>query len=170
MEKEKIVINLVKDLRTKSMSSNKYVIITSIIFLFQFMCCEFFIESFDYLERWPFIILNGDSIKLNYNICQSNNFTSIDVVQRLDPGKKKSSILNDFELFCDRKKISLIGVFIFLGMMIGGMTTYLLADKIGRKKTLKFIIPVYILSLIGLFFVKKKKLFWLFLLIFVFLK
>jgi len=165
MEKEKKVINLVKGLRTKSMSSNKYVIITSIIFLFQFMCCEFFIETFDYLERWPFIYLNGNSIKLNYEICQSNNFTSNDIELRLDNSKKKSSILNDFELFCNRKKISLIGVFIFLGMMIGGMTTYLIADKIGRKKTLKFIIPVYIITLIGWYFVKGKKVFWLFLLI-----
>ena len=89
MEKEKKVINLVKNLRTKSMSSNKYVIITSIIFLFQFMCCEFFIETFDYLERWPFIRLNGNTIKLNYEICQSNNFTSNDIELRLDNSKKK---------------------------------------------------------------------------------
>ena len=165
MEKEKKVINLVKNLRTKSMSSNKYVIITSIIFLFQFMCCEFFIETFDYLERWPFIRLNGNTIKLNYEICQSNNFTSNDIELRLDDSKKTSSILNDFELFCNRKKISLIGVFIFLGMMIGGMTTYLIADKIGRKKTLKIIIPIYIITLIGWYFVKGEKVFWLFLLI-----
>ena len=143
------IINNLDELLTKAGQANRYQFIIVILFLIQFICSDFLNTGLPYLQNQPYIILNNtnESIKLNYTLCEQ--------LFEIDRNKKVSSLIIDYEIYCNKSKISFIEMSLFAGMMIGGTTMYLFSDRIGRKKTLLYFIPSYIILLLIFFFIKK---------------
>ena len=112
------------------------------LFLLQLTCAEFFNQCLPFLERSPFVYLNDskDSVLINYTICNSTNYI-------IDKNKIPNSIVMDFEIYCQEAKISYLGLLLYVGMIIGACSSYLFADKIGRKKTLVIFCPIHIFFL-----------------------
>ncbi len=136
------------ELLAKAGQANRYQFIIVILFLFQFICSNFLNSCLPYLQSPPFIILQNttESIKLNYTLCEKNF--------EIDRTKKISSLIIDYEIYCNKNKVSSIEISLFLGMTIGSSTMYLFSDRFGRKKTLLYFIPCYILLLLIFFFIK----------------
>ena len=129
-------------LLSKAGQFNNYQFQVTFLFLIQLTCAEFFNQSLPFLEREPYVFVNGskDSVLINYKICNSTQYT-------IDKNKIPKSIAMDFEIYCNQSKISNLGLMLYLGMVIGACSCYLFADKIGRKKTLVIFCPIHIFFL-----------------------
>jgi hypothetical protein len=112
------------------------------LFLLQLTCAEFFNQCLPFLERSPFVYINDskESVLINYTICNSTNYI-------IDKNKIPNSIVMDFEIYCQEKKISYLGLLLYAGMIAGACSSYSFADKIGRKKTLVIFCPIHIIFL-----------------------
>ena len=123
---------------------NNYQFQVTFIFLIQLTCAEFFNQCLPFLERGPYVYINGSkkSELLTDDICRNHtiNYT-------LDNNKLPNSIVMDFNLYCKESKLFFLGLMIYLGMLVGVCSSYLFADKIGRKKTLLIFIPFHIFFL-----------------------
>ena len=130
---------------------NNYQFLVTFLFLIQFTCADFFNQCLPFLERWPYIYINNskESILLDYKICRNKT-----IEYDIDQKKKPKSIVMDFEIYCKKQKILCLGVMIYLGMILGSCSSYLFADKIGRKKTLVIFVPIHIFFLCTFKFLK----------------
>jgi hypothetical protein len=63
---------------------------------------------------------------------------------------KQTSIVNEFEIYCNKTKIYFIGLCFYFGEIIGSCLSYIFIDRIGRKITIFIFIPISIL-LMGTF-------------------
>ena len=144
------------ELLAKAGQANRYQFIIVILFLFQFICSYFLNSGLAYLQTPPYIILENttESIKLNFTLCEQSF--------EIDRTKKITSLIIDYEIYCNKSKVSFVEISLFLGMMIGSSTMYLFSDRIGRKKTLLYFIPIYIILLLIFFFIKRYFFFMLF--------
>ena len=131
-------------LLAKAGQFNNYQFLVTFLFLIQLTCAEFFNQSLPFLEKGPYVFVNNtkESVLINYKICRSETIQYI-----VDENKLPNSIIVDFEIYCKESKIFYLGLMVYLGMIIGSCTSYLFADKIGRKKTLIIFIPIHILFL-----------------------
>jgi len=100
---------------------------------------EFIAIALPLLEINPYVnYLDTDlnknfTIQANYKNCNSTlKIFRYEIVKE----KSKSSLVTDFNIFCDEDKVSLIGSSLFLGVMLGSFISYFFSDKIGRKKTI----------------------------------
>ena len=152
------------NLLSKAGQENRYQYIIVILFLFQFLCSNFLNSSLLYLQSTPYVIINHEktSQKLNYTICELKNIT-----YEIDTSKKVSSLIIDYNIYCDKTKVSLIEISLFSGMIIGGSIMYLFADRIGRKIALLFFFLFYILLLFIFFFIKSSFILTLLILFFI---
>ena len=130
-------------LLAKAGQINYYQFQVTILFLIQLTCAEFFNQCLPFLERSPYVFINNstESVLIDYKICKNNT------IDRIDESKSPKSMVVDFDIYCEEKKIIGLGCSIYLGMIIGACSTYLFADKIGRKKTLIIFVPIHILFL-----------------------
>ena len=121
---------------------NNYQFQVTFLFLIQLTCAEFFNQCLPFLERGPYVYINNskESVLINYKICDSNHY-------KLDKKKIPKSIVMDFNLYCEELESFLLGLMLYLGMIIGACSSYLFADKIGRKKTLVIFCPIHIFFL-----------------------
>ena len=136
-----IVGNKLDALLKKAGQANRYQILMGFLFSLEFMFLQFFEHGVTFLESKPFVYVHGSthSVALNSTICESNkNYT-------IDKNQSSSSIVIDFEIYCESSKIYLINIFFYTGMIIGSCGSYLFADKIGRKLTLNIFIPFHII-------------------------
>ena len=131
-------------LLAKAGQINNYQFQVTFLFLIQFTCAEFFNQCLPFLERVPYVYINHskESVLLNYTICNNQNISYI-----IDEDKMPKSIVNDFEIYCQKTKTFFLGFMIHFGMILGACSSYLFADKIGRKKTLKIFVPIHIIIL-----------------------
>ena len=137
-------------LLVKSGLTNKYQFIITFLFTVLFSFCEFFRVSVPFIEAFPFILYNGNSIKLNYTLCDEIGVSKI----KFDSNKSISSLVMDFEIYCDKSKVTLIAIFLYSGMLLGGLFSFLFADRYGRKHTLLTMIPSYIAFSLAFYFLK----------------
>ena len=114
----------------------------TLLFLIQLTCAEFFNQCLPLLERSPFVYIKDskESVTINYTICNSTNYV-------VDTTRLPNSIVMDYEIYCQESKISCLGLILHLGMIIGACSSYLFADKLGRKKTLVIFCPMHIFFL-----------------------
>lgn len=130
---------------------NKYQFLILILFFIEFICNLFFNRSISFLETRPYIFTNfskNESILLTQKMCDNKTQFVI------DESKLSSSILYDYEIYCDKLSIYLLNTFLYVGMIFGSFISYIFADKIGRKKSLLIIMPFHIISLYSFEFTK----------------
>ena len=123
---------------------NNYQFLVTFIFLSQLICAEFINQCLPFLERGPFVFIDDSksSELITYDICRNESSKYV-----LDNEKSPISIVIDFNIFCDEKKILFLGFSIYIGMIMGSCTSYIFTDSIGRKKILIIVIPIYIIFL-----------------------
>lgn len=129
----------------KAGQTNNYQFLVTFLFLIQFTCTEFFSQCLPFLERVPYVFIDDskESVLINHKICRKirkNNY-------KIDESKLSKSIVVDFNIFCEQSKIFYLGLSLYSGMIIGACSTYLFADKIGRKKSLMIFTPLHIIFL-----------------------
>ena len=129
-------------LLAKAGQLNNYQFQVTILFLIQLTCAEFFNQCLPFLERAPYVFVkhSKESVLINFEICRNQSYI-------LDKNKLPNSIVMDFEIYCVERKIFLLGLMVYLGMIIGSCYAYLFVDKIGRKKTLVIFVPIHIFFL-----------------------
>ena len=116
---------------------NNYQFLVTFIFLSQLICAEFINQCLPFLERGPFVFIDDSqsSELITYDICRNESSKYV-----LDNEKSPISIVIDFNIFCDEKKIFFLGFSIYIGMIMGSCTSYIFTDS-NRK-----FIPVLSLS------------------------
>ena len=131
-------------LLAKAGQINNYQFQVTIMFLIQLTCAEFFNQCLQFLERAPYVFIDNskESVLINYKICKSDS-----IIYILDENKLPNSIVMDFNIYCKESKIIFLGLMVYLGMIIGACSSYLFADKIGRKRTLIIFVPIHIILL-----------------------
>ena len=137
----------------KAGNFNKYQFIIVVLFFLQFICSQFFHTNFSYLTSRPLIIINDTETRIDPNLCDiyfndinsNNSNNSIILRENQIP---TTSIILDFQLYCDNIKTYLISIFYYLGIIIGSCISYIFYDKIGTKLTISIFIPILITSLI----------------------
>ena len=130
---------------------NRYQIIIVTLFTLQFICSQFLHNSFTYLTSRPFITINSTiDMRIEPSICNKyfngNNFTDSIILRKNQI--PTTSIILDYEIYCERFKTYLISFFYYLGIIIGSCISYNFYDKIGTKLTLSIFIPSQIICLI----------------------
>ena len=131
-------------LLAKAGQMNYYQFQVTILFLIQLTCAEFFNQCLPFLEKSPYVFVNNskESVLITHKICKNNKYN-----YKLDEKRLTKSIVLDYEIYCNELKIFSLGLMIYLGMILGACSSYLFADKIGRKKTLVIFIPIHIFFL-----------------------
>ena len=129
----------------KAGQTNNYQFLVTFLFLIQFTCTEFFSQCLPFLERVPYVFIDGskESVLINHRICRRIHNKNY----QIDESKLPKSIVVDFNIFCEELKIFYLGLSLYSGMIIGSCSTYLFADKIGRKKSLMIFTPLHIIFL-----------------------
>ena len=123
---------------------NNYQFLVTFIFLIQFVCTGFIHQCLPYMEKVPFVFIDSSkrSTLITYDICRNESLKYI-----LDKERSSNSIVIDFDIFCNEKKIFFLGFSLYIGMIMGSCTSYIFADSIGRKKILIIFVPIYIFFL-----------------------
>ena len=112
-------------------------------FTLQFCCSHFVNYSFPYLERIPDVLTSlGTREQLTFEICE-NKIINYNII----PETVDSSIVNDFEIYCNKSKIYFISICFYFGIMIGAFISFLFIDKIGSRLTILIFIPIYCIIL-----------------------
>ena len=123
----------------------------NLLFLLCFleMITGFILIALGYLEVWPKVNYTDPSgykhvnITLDYDLC--DNGTTWTIVK-----EDKMMLIEEFELYCKKFEITLIGTIYFTGLLIGSFISHYLSDTLGRKRTL--IIFSIVLIIAQLFF------------------
>ena len=120
--------------------------VTTILFTLEFCCTHFLNYCLPYLERVSDVYIDNSHQKENFffDLCKSgleNSFTEKEM---------KSSLVMEFGIYCNKKKIYFLGLCYYVGKIIGSCISYIFIDGIGRKLTLYIFIPISIL-LMGAF-------------------
>ena len=128
----------------KAGQTHYYQYIITILFTLVFCCTHFLNYSLPYLERVTYMHKTNSNIRENFHfdLCNNSNYTMIH--------NKQTSIVNEFEIYCNKTKIYFIGLCFYFGEIIGSCLSYIFIDRIGRKITIFIFIPISIL-LMGTF-------------------
>ena len=131
----------------KAGQTHYYQYIITILFTIEFCCTHFLNYCIPYLERFPEVRINDPNEKeiSFYDLC-NNNSTKYTI---LNVGKL-TSIVEEFNIYCSKKKIYFLGLSYFVGKIIGSCLSYLFIDGIGRKPTFFIFMPISII-LMGAF-------------------
>ena len=146
---ENIGIKL-EQLFLKAGQTHYYQYIITMLFTIEFCCTHFLNYCIPYLERFPRIKINGtNEDKLFYlDLCKNNTIYTI--INK----EKQISIVNEFGIYCSKKKIYFLGLCYYIGKIIGSCMSYLFIDGIGRRKTLFIFIPISVLLMAAFKFMK----------------
>jgi len=134
----------------KAGQTHYYQYIITLLFTLEFCCTHFLNYCLPYLERVPEVLIQSSHKKETffYDLCDNEIEYSILV--------NDSSIVNEFEIYCNKTKIYFIGICYYAGKIIGSCISYLFTDGIGRKMTLFIFIPISILLMGAFKFMKAK--------------
>ena len=134
----------------KAGQTHYYQYIITILFALEFCCTHFLNYCLPYLERVPEVLIHSSNERepFFYDLCDNEIEYSILV--------NDSSIVNEFEIYCNKTKIYFLGICYYAGKIIGSCISYLFSDNIGRKKTLFIFIPISILLMCAFKFMKAK--------------
>ena len=130
----------------KAGQTHYYQYIITILFTIEFCCTHFLNYCIPYLERFPEVHINDSNEKeISFSdLC--NNSTKYTILQE----GKLTSIVEEFDIYCSKKKIYFVGLCYFVGKIIGSCISYLFIDGIGRKPTFFIFMPISIV-LMGAF-------------------
>ena len=132
------------DLFLKAGQYNRYQFIMVTLFIFQFLCSQFFHENYNFLTSNPIIKFNNTEIKPNARWCKNhNNPTNLELAKKQMP---TTSIIIDFELVCQTTKLYLINVVYYFGNILGSCIAYHFYEKVGSKISLCIFDGVQIVS------------------------
>ena len=139
-----------ENLFVKAGNSHRYQIIITILFTIEFCCTHLMNYFIPYFERVPEIILNtGETQEFNTDFCDNiSDFTFA------HNEKKQTSIVEEFDIICNKKKIYFLGISYHVGKFFGSCLSYLFIDRIGRKIPLLIFIPISIVLMACFKFMK----------------
>ena len=138
------------DLFLKAGQYNRYQFIMVTLFIFQFLCSQFFHENYHFLTSNPIIKFNNTEIKPNARWCKNhNNPKNMVLAEKQMP---TTSIIIDFELACQTTKLYLINVVYYFGNILGSCIAYHFYEKVGTKISLCIFDTVQIASFLLLEF------------------
>ena len=134
----------------KAGQTHYYQYIITILFTLEFCCTHFLNYCLPYLERVPEVHIqsSNEKEKFFFDLCNS------DIEYKME--MKDSSIVNEFEIYCNKTKIYFLGICYYAGKIIGSCISYLFIDGIGRKITIFIFIPISILLMCAFKFMKAK--------------
>jgi len=134
----------------KAGQTHYYQYIITILFTLEFCCTHFLNYCLPYLERVPEVRIqsSNEKEKFFFDLCNSDIEYKMEV--------KDSSIVNEFEIYCNKTKIYFLGICYYAGKIIGSCISYLFIDGIGRKITIFIFIPISILLMCAFKFMKAK--------------
>jgi len=134
----------------KAGQTHYYQYIITILFTLEFCCTHFLNYCLPYLERVPEVRIqsSNEKEKFFFDLCNS------DIEYKME--MKDSSIVNEFEIYCNKTKIYFLGICYYAGKIIGSCISYLFIDGIGRKITIFIFIPISILLMCAFKFMKAK--------------
>ena len=134
----------------KAGQTHYYQYIITILFTLEFCCTHFLNYCLPYLERVPEVSIqsSNEKEKFFFDLCNSDIEYKMEV--------KDSSIVNEFEIYCNKTKIYFLGICYYAGKIIGSCISYLFIDGIGRKITIFIFIPISILLMCAFKFMKAK--------------
>ena len=134
----------------KAGQTHYYQYIITILFTLEFCCTHFLNYCLPYLERGPevYIISTKEREPFYYDLC--NNETAYSILVN------DSSIVNEFNIKCNKTKIYFLGICYYAGKIIGSCISYLFIDRIGRKITIFIFAPISILLMCAFKFMKAK--------------
>ena len=140
---------MISNLSIQSGMNNRYQYLSLLIIFFLNGTTEFLAISLPFLESKPLVSFKDDfnstHVKhINYTICENYTFEIV---------KNYSSIVNEFEIYCDRTKTSILGLSLFTGILLGSLVSYLFIDRFGRKKCTFIFSNFYIVIIILFSFV-----------------
>ena len=130
----------------KAGQTHFYQYITTLLFTLEFCCSHFLNYCLPYLERVPDVYVDNSHQSENFFFDLCKNGLEYSFVKEDMP----SSIVIEYGIYCNKKKIYFLGLCYHVGKIIGSCISYLLIDGIGRKLTLYIIIPISIV-LMGVF-------------------
>ena len=88
--------------------------------------CDLVGLSLGLLELRPLVMTEKGIMHLDYELCESNNYTFL-------PDQIKHSYVINYGIYCNPMLVSLIGISSFLGVLTGTIFIPTIIDKIGRK-------------------------------------
>ena len=116
--------------------SNKYQYITLFIGILIWATLNILNVSIPFLEIMPIVSYHDkdtgtyyEGVELTYAICENQKYV-------IDKHLSKPSWVYQHEIYCSRIKTGLIGGFLSLGLLIGGLLQVFLVDYIGRRSTM----------------------------------
>ena len=117
-------------------NNNRYQLVSCLLLLIIGIFADIMHSGMPLMETPPIVNFESDGKliqkELNYTICKHNqNFT-------VNSQESKSSWVNDYNIFCDKFLISLLGFIYLLGSMIGTLLVQFLKNK-GAKFGLIFV-------------------------------
>ena len=111
------VCHKIENLFLKAGQFNRYQIIITVLFTLEFCCTHFLNYCIPYFERLPEINTKGVEItqEFYYDLC--NNLDDFSIIQNL---RIKTSIVYEFDIMCNKKKIYFLGLCYYIGKFFGG--------------------------------------------------
>ena len=113
----------------KAGQTHYYQYTLTVLFALEFCCTHFLNYCIPYLERFPEIRINNQKereISL-YDLC--NNSSNYQIMHN----GKLTSIVEEFDIYCNKTKIYFLGLCYHIGKIIGSCISYLLIDGVGRR-------------------------------------
>jgi len=132
----------------KAGQTHYYQYIITLLFTLEFCCTHFLGYCLPYLERVPEVYNINSKLRENFSFdfCNNANYTMIN--------NRQTSIVNEFEIYCNKTKIYFLGLCFYIGEIIGSCISYIFIDRIGRKVTIFIFIPISILLMSAFKFMK----------------
>lgn len=141
----------IENLFVKAGHTHRYQFIITFLFTIEFCCTHFLNYFIPFFERVPSVRLNGstETIEFNYSLCGNLHDYTI-----YDDTNKQTSIVQEFNFICNKRKIYFIGLCYHVGKFIGSCLSYLFIDNLGRKIPLLIFIPISIVLMACFRFMK----------------
>ena len=108
------------------------------LFTIQFLCSQFFHNTFSYITSRPIINFNNTNIRLESDMCDKY-FTGENPSYELVLSENQiptTSIILDFELSCETVKLYFLDITYYFGNMLGSCIAYHFYEKVGSKISL----------------------------------
>ena len=121
------------------------------LFTLEFCCTHFLNYLIPYFERVPEVIIGDLKERQSFNIDLCDNITDY-TLSRMS--EIHISIVYEFDIMCNKTKIYFIGISYNIGKFFGAIFAYLIIDRIGRKIPLLIFIPLSIVLMAVLKFMK----------------
>lgn len=132
-------------------NNNKYQIMMLLTIYFLYGSTEFIAIVLPFLQLKQYASWTWASDKskhegiIDWELCKSGNFTII-------PSLTQNSIVNDFNISCDKFKTVLTALMLYIGVFIGSVTNPIFSEKLGRRMTVIVFSTLYIFMCVSFYF------------------